>query len=329
MCRFHAENRQSPLQAAQQALSRAGPACRSAGDCLNPPDPEDKEDSASSPPLFRGVRRDTMDASQLLNKAEELMAAERPEEAAAIYADLSAMDHLTDEERANSLFGLGTCEFLAGKPARAASSLQRAWEILYASLGMRHPFTARVMVMLSRALFAMGSLDTGMEVGRSALKTLEELYGKNHEQTATAAFFLAGGAQASERLAESEDLVRQAMDAWSELHGPKSLQVAMCLDALGVLRNLCGEQREGTDFHTAALEIKLALLGERLDTALACGAVGIAEATQENWSVASSRLAQALRILEQCEEKPEQDRATFLQYLEECRKHLSGGDNNA
>ena len=256
------------------------------------------------------------------------MSSEHPEEAAAIYADLCAMEHLTDEERANSLFGLGTCEFLAGKASKAAASLQRSWEILYASVGMQHPFTARVMVMLARALFAMGSMDTGMEVGRSALKTLESLYGKNHDQTATAAFFLAGGAQASERLAESEDLVRQAMDAWTELHGRNSLQVAMCLDALGVLRNLCGEHREGTDFHTDALEIKLELLGERLDTALACGAVGIAETKQENWSVASERLAQALRILEQCGDEARPDRATFLQYMDECRKHLSGGDNN-
>lgn len=255
------------------------------------------------------------------------MAEENLEQAATIYAELCAMEHLTQEEMARSLFGLGTCNYVTGRPDTAAPLLQRAWEILYASAGMQHPLTAKVMVMLSRALFALGNMQTGMEVGRSALQILEGLYGKHHEQTATAAFFLASGAIDANRLAESEDLVCQAMESWGLLHGKDSLQVAMCLDALGVLRDLCGENREGTDFHTQALEIKLARLGEIAETAQACGAIGMAEAKLKNWPAACERLTQALRILKGCDqEEVDKDIAAFSKCLEMCRSNMAQGE---
>ncbi len=265
-----------------------------------------------------------------LARAEELMSAGSSREAAIIYAELCEMEHLTDEARANSLFGLGTCHYLAGDPQNAANELQRAWEILYASVGMKHPFTARVMVLLSRALFDMGSLSTGMEIGRSALENLEAIYGRNHEQTATAAFFLAGGAQAFNRLAEAEDLVNQAREAWTELHGHDSLQVAMCLDALGTLHDLCGELRQGTDFHSEALAIKFKILGERPDTAAACGAVGLAEAKLKNWARAHELLSRAVDILGHCEgDKAAQDRKIFSEQRDICQQHLTEGADNA
>ena len=99
------------------------------------------------------------------------------------------------------------------------------------------------------------------------LKNLVKLYGQDADQAATAAFFLSSGAYQFGRLAEAEELTLQALQAWEKIYGHVSLQAAACLDALGKLRNVCGEKREGTDFHRRAADIKMQVLGEHETTA--------------------------------------------------------------
>ena len=185
-----------------------------------------------------------------------------PEEAGKIYEELCRMEQLTAAERGVALFGLGTCLFLHESYAAASLQLRESWELLIASLGMEDPLTTRTMVLLSRTLIALGDLESGMEIGRGALKNLVKLYGQDADQAATAAFFLSSGAYQFGRLAEAEELTLQALQAWEKIYGHVSLQAAACLDALGKLRNVCGEKREGTDFHRRAADIKMQVLGD-------------------------------------------------------------------
>ena len=100
-----------------------------------------------------------------------------PEEAGKIYEELCRMEQLTAAERGVALFGLGTCLFLHESYAAASLQLRESWELLIASLGMEDPLTTRTMVLLSRTLIALGDLESGMEIGRGALKNLVKLYG--------------------------------------------------------------------------------------------------------------------------------------------------------
>ena len=129
-----------------------------------------------------------------------------PEEAGKIYEELCRMEQLTAAERGVALFGLGTCLFLHESYAAASLQLRESWELLIASLGMEDPLTTRTMVLLSRTLIALGDLESGMEIGRGALKNLVKLYGQDADQAATAAFFLSSGAYQFGRLAEAEEL---------------------------------------------------------------------------------------------------------------------------
>ena len=95
-----------------------------------------------------------------------------PEEAGKIYEELCRMEQLTAAERGVALFGLGTCLFLHESYAAASLQLRESWELLIASLGMEDPLTTRTMVLLSRTLIALGDLESGMEIGRGALKNL-------------------------------------------------------------------------------------------------------------------------------------------------------------
>ena len=136
-----------------------------------------------------------------------------PEEAGKIYEELCRMEQLTAAERGVALFGLGTCFFLHESYAAASLQLRESWELLIASLGMEDPLTTRTMVLLSRTLIALGDLESGMEIGRGALKNLVKLYGQDADQAATAAFFLSSGAYQFGRLAEAEELTLQALQA--------------------------------------------------------------------------------------------------------------------
>ena len=93
--------------------------------------------------------------------------------------------------------------------------LRESWELLIASLGMEDPLTTRTMVLLSRTLIALGDLESGMEIGRGALKNLVKLYGQDADQAATAAFFLSSGAYQFGRLAEAEELTLKASNLLS------------------------------------------------------------------------------------------------------------------
>lgn len=95
-----------------------------------------------------------------------------PEEAGKIYEELCRMEQLTAAERGVALFGLGTCLFLHESYAAASLQLRESWELLIASLGMEDPLTTRTMVLLSRTLITLGDLESGMEIGRGALKNL-------------------------------------------------------------------------------------------------------------------------------------------------------------
>ncbi len=266
-----------------------------------------------------------MNSTEQIQLAETLMHQGDVDRAEKMYSELCRMEHLTEVERGMALFGVGTCLFLREAYAAASSRLRESWELLFAARGMGDPLTTRTMVLLSRTLIALGDVETGMEIGRGALKNLVSLYGQDADQTATAAFFLSSGAYQLGRLAEAEDLTMQAMHAWEKVYGPVSLQVAGCLDAMGKLRSVCGEKREGTDFYRQATEIKVQLLGEHEMAAASLGHTGLAEAELGNWKEAESLLA---RSLEQFRKIGVQEDAesimAFREKLAECRAMLAG-----
>lgn len=160
-----------------------------------------------------------------------------PEEAGKIYEELCRMEQLTAAERGVALFGLGTCLFLHESYAAASLQLRESWELLIASLGMEDPLTTRTMVLLSRTLIALGDLESGMEIGRGALKNLVKLYGQDADQAATAAFFLSSGAYqfgaaGRSRGADTAGFTGMGKDLWA------------CLASGGRLSGRTGETAE-------------------------------------------------------------------------------------
>lgn len=265
-----------------------------------------------------------MNTAEYIHKAETLMSQGNAEEAEKLYAELCRMEQLTAAERGVALFGLGTCLFLRASYPSAASHLRESWELLLASLGMEDPLTTRAMVLLSRTLIELGDLVSGLEIGRGALKNLMGLYGREADQTATAAFFLSSGAYQAGYLAEAEDLITLALAAWENIYGHESLQVATCLDALGKLRDVCGEQREGTDFHRQAMDIKMKLLGEHETTAASLGHIGMAEAEQGNWGDAADLLTRSLEHFANLgADENAEGTAAFRDKLTVCRNMLA------
>lgn len=265
-----------------------------------------------------------MNTAEYIQKAETLMSQGNAEEAEKLYAELCRMEQLTAAERGVALFGLGTCFFLRASYPSAASHLRESWELLLASLGMEDPMTTRAMVLLSRTLIELGDLVSGLEIGRGALKNLMGLYGREADQTATAAFFLSSGAYQAGHLAEAEDLITLALAAWEKIYGHESLQVATCLDALGKLRDVCGEQREGTDFHRQAMDIKMKLLGEHETTAASLGHIGMAEAEQGNWGDAADLLTRSLEHFANLgADENAEGTAAFRDKLTVCRNMLA------
>lgn len=250
-------------------------------------------------------------------------------EARPLYETLCRMEHLTAHERGTALFGLGSCFLIDENYDAASSRLRESWELLFPLLGPKNPETARTMVLLSRSLLAAGDLESGMEIGRGALENFIELYGAEDEQTATAAFFLSAGAYQAGRLAEAESLTFLALNAWKKIYGHDSLQAATCLDALGKLRDVCGEKREGTNFHRQALDIKLNVLGDHEVTAASLGHVGIALAELGDWKEAKDLLARSLesfRRLGTSEDAP--GTAAFREKFAVCQKMLRNEENN-
>ena len=126
------------------------------------------------------------------------------------------------------------------------------------------------------------------------------------------------------RLAEAEELTLQALQAWEKIYGHVSLQAAACLDALGKLRNVCGEKREGTDFHRRAADIKMQVLGEHETTAASLGHIGMAEAELGNWKEAETLLASSLEQFDRLGVgKNAEGIAAFREKLNECRNMLA------
>jgi len=163
-----------------------------------------------------------------------------------------------------------------------------------------------------------------MEIGRGALENLIELYGPEDAQTATAAFFLSSGAYRFGRLAEAENLTFQALRAWEKIYGHDSLQVATCLDALGKLRDVCGEKEEGLDFHRQALDIKLKVLGDHEITAASLGHVGIVLAELGDWKEAAALLAHSLETFRRIGAAEDAAGTTaFREKLVVCQQMLS------
>lgn len=251
------------------------------------------------------------------------------DEARILYDALCRMEHLTARERGLALFGLGSC-FLVGEDYKSASyRLRESWELLFPVLGAKDPHTTRTMVLLSRSLLAAGDLESGMEIGRGALENLVELYGPEDQQTATAAFFLSSGAYQLGRLVEAENLTLQALHAWERIHGHDSLQAATCFDALGKLRDVCGEKWEGVNFHRQALDIKLKVLGDHEVTAASLGHVGVALAELGDWKEADALLTRSLesfRRLGAGEDAP--GTAAFREKFAVCRKMLAKEEND-
>ena len=265
-----------------------------------------------------------MNTAEYIQRAEALMSQGNAEEAEKLYAEICRMEQLTVAERGVALFGLGTCFFLRAAYPAAASRLRESWELLIAARGMADPLTTRAMVLLSRTLIELGDLVSGMEIGRGALKNLVGLYGREADQTATAAFFLSSGAYQSGHLAEAEELIQRALSAWEKIYGHDSLQVASCLDALGKLRDVCGEQREGTDFHRQAMAIKMKLLGEHETTAASLGHIGMAEADQGHWQDAADMLTQSLEHFGNLgADENAEGTAAFREKLALCRTMLA------
>lgn len=265
-----------------------------------------------------------MNASEQLQEAEALMAQGNMQEARKLYDELCRMEHLTAVERGAALFGLGACFFVHESYAPAASRLKESWELLAATSGMDDALTTRSMVLLSRTLIALGDLESGMDIGRAALRNLVRLHGQEAEQTATAAFFLSSGAYRCGRLAEAEELTLLAKRAWEKIHGEKSLQVTTCLDALAKLREICGELRQAAQLLRQSLRIKMALLGQEHEiSAAALGQSGMLEARQGNWQEARQLLGRSLEIFSDLglpENAP--TTAAFREMLATCRNML-------
>jgi hypothetical protein len=239
-----------------------------------------------------------MNTTEQINTAETLMSQGNTEEAIILYDGLCRMEHLTAYERGIALCGLGTCLFTQENYEAASSKLNESWQLFLGVLGTKDPRTTRTMVLLSQAMIAIGNLEIGVEIGRGALVNLIELYGPEDEQTATAAFLLSTGAYRFGNLAEAESLTLQALHGWEKIYGHDSLQVATCMDALGKLRDVCGEKQEGTQFHRQALDIKLKVLGDHETTAASLGHVGIALAELGDWTEAVALLARSLETFQ-------------------------------
>lgn len=270
-----------------------------------------------------------MHTTEQLQRAEILMSQGNAEEAEKLYGALCRMEHLTVTERGIALFGLGACFFVHENYTAALSRLQESWELLISGMGMKDPLTTRTMVLLSRTHIALGKLEIGMEIGHGALENLVELYGPEDEQTATAAFFLSAGAYQFGRLAEAEKLTLQALRAWEKLHGRNSLQVASCLDALGKLRNVCGEKQEGAEFQRQALDIKLNILGEHEITAASLGHLGMALADMGDRKGAEALLARSLDIFKKLgADNSAEGTENFRKTLAQCRNHQGKESNN-
>ncbi|WP_300154057.1 tetratricopeptide repeat protein [Solidesulfovibrio sp.] len=265
-----------------------------------------------------------MNILEQIAATEQLFSKGKIEEAMLVYDDMSRMEHLTAQEKGLVLFGLGACHLVQNDYENACSRLKESWELLLSALGAKNPSTTRTMVLLSRALIAVGSLESGMEIGRGALENLVALYGPEDAQTATAAFFLSAGAYKFGRLAEAESLTLQAMGAWEKKHGHDSLQVATCLDALGKLRDVCGEKREGVRFHRQALDIKLKILGDHETTAASLGHAGVALAELGDWKEAATLLTRALETFRRIGAAEDAaGTALFREKLALCRQMLS------
>ncbi len=239
-----------------------------------------------------------MSTEKQLELAEVLMSQGRTDEARTIYDELCRMEHLTAVERGSALFGLGACYFLQGAYGPAAPLLRESRDLLLAVRGFEDPLTTRTSVLLSRALIALGDLESGVEIGRGALKNLVELYGKDAEQTASAAFFLASGVYRSGCLAEAEDLTTLAMHAWETVYGVDSLQVATCLDALAKLREDCGQMSEAGEFLQRSLGIREKVLGENELTADSLGRLGMFEFKAGHRKQAADLLTRALALFD-------------------------------
>ena len=264
-----------------------------------------------------------MNVQDHLQKTETLMGQGQADEARIIFEALCRMEHHTAHERGLALFGLGAC-FVVGEEYDAATScLREAWDLLFNALDPKNPYTTRTMVLLSRTLLAVGDLEQGMDIGRGALQNLMELYGPEDEQTATAAFFLSSGAYQKNSLVEAESLVNLALHAWEKNYGHTSLPVATCLDALGRLRMLCGEKREGLDFHRKTMKIKLEVLGDHEITAASLGHVGMGLADLGEWREAEKLLGRALKNFSSIGTKADaKGTAAFRERYAECKEML-------
>lgn len=109
-----------------------------------------------------------------------------------------------------------------------------------------------------------------------------------------------------------------------KIYGHVSLQAAACLDALGKLRNVCGEKREGTDFHRRAADIKMQVLGEHETAAASLDHIGMAEAELGNWKEAETLLASSLEQFDRLGVgKNAEGIAAFREKLNECRNMLA------
>ena len=94
--------------------------------------------------------------------------------------------------------------------------------------------------------------------------------------------------------------------------------------ALGKLRNVCGEKREGSDFHRRAADIKMQVLGEHETTAASLGHIGMAEAELGNWKEAETLLASSLHQFDHLGVgKNAEGIAAFREKLNECRSMLA------
>lgn len=189
-------------------------------------------------------------------------------------------------------------------PARAM--ITQAVRRLDAREGMSAEVEMRLRRRVARLAYQAGNRDAGEACAERAWTLCQQLYPREHEETARCLVQLGWLAESRRDIPRAEALDREAAELFERTLGADSLETALAINNLGCVLNDAGKLEEAMECHRRALAIRTRIAGASSDdVVMSLRNIGNTHRVMGNLEQAEASLQEALRVALLGEASPE------------------------
>lgn len=263
--------------------------------------------------------RAVLEQGKMLQTQGEYAGAER------LFRELAARGDTTREQKVQILDMLARFLHERHRETEAVQLLESAVELARVELSWQEPLRAGVMQNLARLYLLTGRYEACLSLGQEVLAGVEQALGTDHAETARAMQNLAAAHYELKHWDRAESLLLRAKGIWEAQAVPLP-ELGVCYNNLGRINEERGLYARGIAWHRQAVALRRRLLGDHPDTAFSLGNLGVALASDGQWSEAARTLEESLACYARCGRDTGFEVEGYRRNLELCRQAVAAGD---